>query len=82
MYQVVLYISTMTQACLAPSPQKVFKPLAYCALSPPYILHTLLSPTLYKKKLVIVEQKPLLLLGWVFQVYGVILKKSRNVKRQ
>lgn len=66
MFQVVLYISTIMQGCLSPPPRKSLKPVAYYALSHPFIVQTPLSPTLYKKKLVFSEQKLLLLLGWDF----------------
>lgn len=67
------------QGCLSPSPHKSLKPVAYYALSHPFIVQIPLSPTMYKKKLVFVEQKLLLLLGWDFPDLRVILIKPRNV---
>lgn len=63
MFQVVLYISTIMQGCLSPSPHKTLKPVACSALSHPFIVQAPPSPTTYKKKLVFGEQKLLLLLG-------------------
>lgn len=67
------------QGCLPPPRHKSLKPVAYYALSHPFIVQTPLSPTLYKKKLVFSEQKLLLLLGWDFPDLWVILIKPRNV---
>lgn len=79
MFQVVLYISTIMQGCLSPSPHKTLKPVACSALSHPFRVQTPLSPTTYKKKLVFGEQKLLLLLGGGFPDLWVILIKPRNV---
>lgn len=64
------------QSCL--SPRSSLKPVACYALSHPFTVQTPPSPTLYKKKLVFSEQKLLLLLGWDFPDFWVILVKPRN----